>query len=76
MALKMSEALVQIIAPLDLRKDGRKFHGLRQKSHNLNPVKATIDNGTDNVETPTVKAVVKAVARVDNAVAGHNRSRP
>ena len=72
----MSEALVQIIAPLDLQKDGRKFHGLRQKSHNLNPVKATIDNGTDNVETPTVKAVVKAVARVDNAAVGHNRSRP
>ena len=72
----MSEALVQIIAHLDLQKDERKFHDLRQKSHNLNPVKATIDNGTDNVETPTVKAVVKAVVRVDNAAVGHNRSHP
>ena len=67
----MSVALVQIIAHLGLQKDERKFHGLRQKSHNLNPVKATIDNGTDNV-----KEVVKAVVRVDNAAVGHNRSRP
>jgi hypothetical protein len=76
----MSVALVQIIAPLDLQKDGRKFHGLRQKSHNLNRVKATIDTGTDNVKTPTVKVVVKvvvkAVVRVGNAAVGHNRSRP
>ena len=72
----MIVALVQIIAPLDLQKDERKFHDLRQKSHKLNPVKATIENGTGNVETPAVKAVVKAVVRVDNAAVGPNRSHP
>jgi len=72
----MSVALVLIIAPLDLQKGERKFHDLRQKSHNLNPVKATVDNGTVYVETPTAKAVVRAVVKLGNAAVGHNRSHP
>jgi len=72
----MRVALGWIIAPLDLQKDERKFHDLRQKNHNPNPAKPTIGHATDNVATPTVKAVARVVDKVLSAAVGHNRSRP